>query len=57
MIADRVEDHDPTNRETLVISVRHAWDDLSRRNIVSHIMKQREVRSKVVEAKGGNRFL
>ena len=56
-LADHVEDKDPQNRETLITTVRNAWNELGGRTVVAHIVHQRVVRRKIISADGGNRFL
>lgn len=57
VMADAVESYRPTTRQGLHEAVLQVWEALSERSILSHIREQTQVRRKIVDCHGGNRFV
>lgn len=57
VLADAVELRNPTTRQELHEAVLQSWASISERKILTHIRQQALVRAKIVECRGGNRFV
>jgi len=57
VIADRVELLDPQNRDELHACVNQTWNDLRRRDIMKYVAQQTDIRDKIAQNHGGNRFI